>query len=176
MTIATPPPMPDLALPDFIRETRSVGAPSAPDSDHARVMRPLLAAYQVAHEARTIEGQLEAFEPVGLEQAWSALIIEFASERHPDSVPDQRALVAELTEHGTEVWAALAELTVASRWARVAAAEQDAVAAEARARWIDALGGFFTAVDRWWGAIVPILAESAGRRGAFWRRLLQRSA
>lgn len=168
--------MPDLVLPEFISGTRSVGAPSAPDSDHARVMRPLLAADQVAHEARTLEGQLEAFDPVALEQAWRTLIIEFAAERHPDSVPDQRALAAELTAQGAEVWAALAELTVASRWARVAAQESASVAADGRARWIEALGALFTAVDRWWSMIVPILAESAGRRGAFWRRVLAKSA
>ncbi|MGA1417129.1 MAG: hypothetical protein ACO327_01825 [Gemmatimonadaceae bacterium] len=168
--------MPDLVLPDVLRETRSVGVPSAPGSDHERLMRPLLAAHRTAQEARTREGQLEAFEPAALEQGWRTLCLEFAAERHPASVPDQRALVAELTAQGTAVWAALADLAVAARWMRVAPSADASVAAEAWVRWIDALRALFTAVDRWWGAIVPILAEGAGRRGAFWRRVLQRSA
>ncbi len=168
--------MPDLVLPDVLRETRSVGVPSAPGSDHERLMRPLLVAHHTAQRARTREGQLEAFEPAALEQGWRTRCLEFATERHPASVPDQRALVAELTAQGTAVWAALAELEVAARWMRVAPSTDASVAAEAWVRWIDALRALFTAVDRWWGAIVPILAESAGRRGAFWRRVLQRSA
>ncbi len=168
--------MPELTLPEFIRSTRSVGAPSAPDSDHARVMRPLLAAQRAAQEAQTLEAQCKAFESVALEQAWRALITEFAAERHPDSAPDQRALVAELTQQGAAIWAALAELSLAAEWSRIAAQTSERVAAEARTRWLDAVRALFIAVDGWWGIIVPILAESAGRRGAFWRRVLQRSA
>ncbi len=168
--------MPDLVLPAFIRETRSVGVPSAPGSDHERLMRPLLAAHRAAQAARTSEGQLEAFEPILLDQGWRTLITEYAAERHPASVPDQRALVGALTAQGAEVWAALAELAAAARWMRVAPSADASVAAEARVRWIDALRTLFTAVDRWWGAIVPLLAESAGRRGAFWRRVLERTA
>jgi hypothetical protein len=168
--------MPDLTLPEFIRGTRSVGEPSAPGSDHERVMRPLLAARRTAHEARTLEAQVDAFDPMPLEQAWHALIAEFATERHPRSAPDQRALTAELTQQGAAVWAALAELRVAAGWARVATHETAAVSADARTRWIAAVRALFTAVDRWWGAIVPVLAADTGRRGAFWRRVLQRSA
>ncbi len=168
--------MPDLTLPEFIRGTRSVGEPSAPGSDHERVMRPLLAAWRAAQEARTLEAQVEVVDPATLEQAWRVLIDEFATERHPRSVLDQRALTDELTLQGDQVWAALAELRVATGWARVAAQETAAVAADARARWIAALHALFVAVDRWWGAIVPVLAEDTGRRGAFWRRVLQRSA
>jgi len=168
--------MPDLALPEFIRGTRSVGEPSAPGSDHERVMRPLRVARRAALEARTLEAQREAFDPAGLERAWRALITEFAVERHPRSAPDQRALAAELTQQGATVWAALEELSVAAGWARVAPSEPASVAAEARARWIAAVHALFTAVDRWWGAIVPVLAEDTGRRGAFWRRVLRRSA
>lgn len=168
--------MPDLTLPEFIRGTRSVGEPSAPGSDHERVMRPLLAAWRAAQEARTLEAQVEVVDPATLEQAWRVLIDEFATERHPRSVLDQRALTDELTLQGDQVWAALAELRVATGWASVAAQETAAVAADARARWIAALHALFVAVDRWWGAIVPVLAEDTGRRGAFWRRVLQRSA
>ncbi|MEN9790620.1 MAG: hypothetical protein RLZZ63_278 [Gemmatimonadota bacterium] len=168
--------MPELALPDFIRGTRSVGELSTPGSDHERVMRPLRAAQQEARGARTVEAQCEAFAPAELEQAWRALITEFAAERHPRSAPDRRALTDELTQLGDAVWATLAELTVAANWARVAPHESAGVAAEARTRWIAAVRALFTAVDRWWGAIVPVLAEDTGRRGAFWRRVLQRSA
>lgn len=168
--------MPDLALPEFIRGTRSVGEPSAPGSDHERVMRPLRVAQQEAHAARSFDAQCEAFAPEGLERSWRALIDALAEERHPHSIPDQRALTEELTQLGDTVWAALAELTVASNWARVAAHESATVAAEARSRWIVGVRALFAAVDQWWGAIVPVLAEDTGRRGAFWRRVLQRSA
>ena len=168
--------MPELILPDFIRGTRSVGESSAPDSDHARVMRPLHAAQQEAQAARSFEAQCDAFDPVGLARSWRALIDAFARERHPHSIPDQRALTEELTQLGDTVWAALAELTVAANWARIAAHESAAVAVEERSRWIEAIQSLFSAVDRWWGAIVPVLAEDTGRRGAFWRRVLQRSA
>jgi hypothetical protein len=139
-------------------------------------MRPVLAARRAAHEAKTLEAQLDAFDASHLEAAWRTLIIEFARERHPRSAPDQRAIAAELTQQGAALWAALAELSLAAGWSRVAAQTSEMVAAEARTRWIDAVQALFSAVDGWWGRIVPLLAESAGRRGAFWRRMLRRSA
>ena len=59
--------MPDLALPEFIRGTRSVGEPSAPGSDHERVMRPLRVARRAALESLGIEvlGEVLTFTPTG---------------------------------------------------------------------------------------------------------------
>lgn len=166
-------PMPEFILPEFTRSLRALAVPSAPGSDHDRVFAPLLQARTSAHRVQTFEARLSAFDAVRLERAWREVITALATDRHPRSAPDRRALAAELEELAAPLWRALAAL------ARSAAAARTAPVASRQAawqHWVDAVQQVFNRADDWWRAALPVLGDPRGRRGSLWRRILRRGA
>lgn len=165
--------MPEFELPEFTRSLRALAVPSAPDSDHDRVFRPLIQARTAAHKVHGLEAQVAAFDAVRLEREWREAIAAFAAARHRRSAPDRRALEAELDTLAAPVWAALQRLQKAASDARSAAAGARRAQWE---RWVSAVQSVFDVADGWWRAALPVLGDPRRRRGTFWRRVLRRSS
>lgn len=165
--------MPDFELPEFTRSLRALAVPSAPGSDHDRIFAPLIQARTTAHKVQSMEAQLAAFDAARLERGWRAAIEELARERHPRAAPDRRALQAELEELGAPVWSALARVQAASLAARTASMDGRQAAWDA---WVITVQRLFEGADDWWRAALPVLADSRGRKGSLWRRILRKQA
>jgi hypothetical protein len=161
---------PEYALPEFTRSLRALAVPSAPGSDHDVVFGPLLEARRTAHRATSVEQQLAAFDAGKLERAWRGAIATLAERRHGKSLPDRRALGAELEILATPLWAELAALKAAAEATRLARPHEKRAAWEG---WVAQLRVVFTAADAWWERALPALADSRGRQGALWRRILR---
>lgn len=161
---------PEYPLPEFTRSLRALAVPSSPGSDHDVVFLPLLDARRAAQRATTLEQQLAAFDASRLERAWRGAIATLAERKHPRSVPDRRALGAELELLAAPVWASLSALKESVPAVRQARSEERRAAWQA---WIDRVRAVFRAADGWWEASLPVLADPRGRRGALWRRLLR---
>lgn len=163
---------PEYPLPEFTRSLRALAVPSEPGSDHDVVFAPLLEARRAAHRASALAQQVAAFDAARLERGWRAAIETIAERRHPKSLPDRRALAAELELLATQLWRVLVEL------GRRADLVKQAAPAERRAeweRWVDAVRAVFRAADDWWESALPALADSRGRQGTLWRRFLRRT-
>jgi hypothetical protein len=93
-----------------------------------------------------------------------------AADRWPERAPDRRALAAELEELVEPVLAGLAALGAAAVAVREADDERRVAAWRA---WSVALARVFACADQCWAAALPALAESEGRRGRLWRRVLR---
>lgn len=169
-TTDTPAVTPEYPLPEFTRSLRALAVPSAPGSDHDLVFVPLLEARRAAHRASTVDQQLAAFDAARLERAWRGAIAALAERKHPKSLPDRRALAAELELLGTPLWAALGALRARAESTRHA---RGAARRGAWERWVDAVRALFRAADDWWDVALPVLADPRGRRGALWRRMLR---
>jgi glycerol-3-phosphate O-acyltransferase len=163
---------PEFTLPEFTRSLRALAVPSAPGSDHDVIFAPLLEARRAAHRATSLEQQVAAFEAGKLERAWRGAIASLAERRHGESLPDRRALGAELELLAAPVWAALTALKTDAERLKLAKGDQRHAAWE---QWIAALHAVFRAADAWWERALPVLADSRGRQGGFWRRVLRRS-
>lgn len=161
---------PEYPLPEFTRSLRALAVPSAPGSDHDRIFAPLLEARRAAQRAGSVDQQIAAFDAGKLERAWRGAIASLAESRHSRSLPDRRALGAELELLAAPLWRALAALKASADAVRLARAEAKRTAWEG---WIESVRGVFRAADDWWGLAVPVLADPRGRRGAFWRRVLR---
>jgi hypothetical protein len=161
---------PEFTLPEFTRSLRALAVASAPGSDHDVIFTPLLEARRTAHKATSVEQQLAAFDAGKLERGWRGAIASLAERRHSKSLPDRRALAAELELLATPVWRELAELKNRAERLRLAKAE----ARQADwALWVAQLHVIFRVADAWWELSLPALADPRGRRGAFWRRVLR---
>ena len=165
--------MPEFELPEFTRSLRALAVPSAPGSDHDRIFAPLIQARTAAHKVQSLEAQLAAFDAARLDRAWRAAIEELAKDRHPRSAPDRRALQAELEELGAPVWAALVRVQTAAQSARSAPVDGRRAAWQ---NWVMTVQRLFEAADDWWRVALPVLADSRGSTGSFWRRVLRRKA
>ena len=161
---------PEFALPEFTRSLRALAVASAPGSDHDVAFAPLLEARRAAHRATSVEQQVAAFEAGKLERAWRGAIATLAERRHQKSLPDRRALGAELELLARPLWAELEALKAAADLLRLARAEERRAPWE---RWVAQLQQVFRAADAWWEASLPALADSRGRSGALWRRVLR---
>jgi hypothetical protein len=148
--------MPEFTLPEFTRSLRALAVPSQPGSDHDLVWAPFVQALTMAHKAQSMGAQLAAFEPMRIERALRAAIATMGERRHAKSPPDRRALEAELEMLGDALWRALVRVGEC--------AERDALVL------------MFRAADDWWADCLPALADSRGRRGALWRRVLSGGA
>ncbi len=163
--------MPEFTLPEFTRSLRALAVPSAPDSDHDRVFKPLIQARTAAHKVHAVEAQVAAFDATRLEREWREAIVAFASARHARSAPDRRALEAELDTLAAPLWSALRALQQSAVATRTVTAADRKAAWE---RWVLAVQQVFNTADDWWRAALPVLGDSRGRRGALWRRVLRR--
>lgn len=161
---------PEFTLPEFTRSLRALAVPSAPGSDHDVIFTPLLEARRAAHKAGSVEQQVAAFEAGKLERGWRGAIASLAERRHAKSLPDRRALAAELELLASPLWRELALLKARADALRLAKAESRQVA---WGQWVEQLHVIFRAADAWWELSLPVLADPRGRRGAFWRRVLR---
>ena len=160
---------PEYPLPEFTRSLRALAVPSAPGSDHDVVFTPLLEARRAAQRASSLEQQLAAFDAARLARAWRGSIATLAERKHPRTLPDRRALAAELDLIATPVWAALEELGRIAESVKLARAEAKKGTWE---QWLAEVQRVFRAADDWWEAALPALADPRGRRGALWRRVI----
>jgi len=161
---------PEYALPEFTRSLRALAVPSAPGSDHDVVFAPLLESRRSAHRATSVEQQVAAFDAGKLERGWRGAIASLAERRHAKSLPDRRALAAELELLATPLWQALAVLKERAEMLKQSPADQRPVT---WAEWVQQLHVIFREADAWWERAMPVLADPRGRRGAFWRRVLR---
>ena len=161
---------PEYPLPEFTRSLRALAVASAPGSDHDVVFQPLLEARRAAHRATSLDQQLAAFDAARLERGWRGAIATLAERRFSKSLPDRRALGAELELLAQPVWKSLEALRLASERTRLARAEQKRESWEA---WVAELHLVFRAADAWWEQSLPVLADPRGRQDAFWRRVLR---
>lgn len=160
---------PEYPLPEFTRSLRALAVPSAVGSDHDVVWAPLLEARRALQRATSLEQQLTAFAGVKLDRAWRGSIATLAERKHPRTLPDRRALAAELELLATPLWAALRDLDSAAGAVRAAPATGRRAVWE---QWIAQVRGVFRAADAWWESSLPALADPRGRRGVLWRRVL----
>lgn len=163
--------MPEFTLPEFTRSLRALAVPSASGSDHDRVFKPLIQARTAAHKVHALDAQVAAFDATRLEREWREAIAAFAAVRHGRSAPDRRALEAELDTLGAPLWSALQALQQSAAATRTVAVAERKAAWE---RWVLAVRHVFDTADDWWRAVLPVLGDSRGRSGAFWRRVLRR--
>jgi hypothetical protein len=164
---------PEFALPEFTRSLRALAQPSAPGSDHDVIFAPLLEARRAAHKASSVEQQVAAFEAGKLERGWRGAIASLAERRHSKSLPDRRALAAELELLAAPVWRELVLLKERAERLRLATPESRQAA---WGEWVEQLHVIFRVADAWWELSLPVLADPRGRRGAFWRRVLRHGA
>jgi hypothetical protein len=160
------------ALPELTRHLRGFGSQRArPGSDHDRFFGPLLDARRAAEAHARPFDQPRAYDATALRAAAEEALAGFAAARFPESAPDRRALDAELDEIALPLWASLDALEAAA--AAVRASPEDARFLRWH-EWAAALRAVYAAADRVWVAALPALADSRGRGGRLWRRVLGR--
>lgn len=160
----------ELVLPELTRGLRHFATPSALGSDHAVYFGPLLTARRAAADAALWTGRLAAFDALRLRGMWQEMLASLAAARYPRAGADRRALTAELEDATRRVGSALDDVERTA--ATVRAAADDAARRAAWDLWIAALRVLFTAADEAWGHVVPVLADSRGASGRWWRRVL----
>jgi hypothetical protein len=144
---------------------------SAPGSDHDLWFDALLAARRVAEETRTVETQRRAFEAARLMRHAQVTRAGWAAARFEDPA-DRRALEAELEEASAAYTGALRQLEHAAL--RLRQAPDDRQFSTWR-RWTATVQRAFRAADDAWELMVPVLSDSRGASGSFWRRVLRRT-
>lgn len=159
-------------LPELARSLRTLGSRRGlPGSDHDRFFRPFLLARQRLEEGRTLEERLQGADAIALRMEIERVAAAFARERHPQSAPDRRALHAELEDLAEPLLDALERLDARADAVRSA---EDVVRIARWRRWSAALADVFLRADDWWAGALPALADSRGRDGRLWRRILRK--
>lgn len=138
---------PEYPLPEFTRSLRALAVASAPGSDHDIVFAPLLEARRAAHRATSLDQQLAAFDAARLERGWRGAIATLAERRFPKSLPDRRALGAELELRARPLWTSLESLKAAAERTKLARREAKR---DAWTAWVAELQLVFRAADAWW--------------------------
>jgi hypothetical protein len=137
---------PEFTLPEFTRSLRALAVPSASGSDHDVAFAPLLEARRAAHKATSVEQQLAAFDAGKLERAWRSGIAALAERRHPKSVPERRAMAAELDLLGESLWRELGVLKEVADRVRLARSEDRHAL---WTQWVAQLHVLFRTADAW---------------------------
>lgn len=144
---------------------------SLPGSDHDSWFDGLLTARRVAEESRTIETQRRAFDVERLRRHARTTIDAWTVARFDDAA-DRRALAAELDELMAPYTAALTAMEAAALELRQS---PQSVQFTAWRSWTARVQLAFRAADDAWSLMIPVLCDSRGAKGSFWRRLLRRS-
>jgi hypothetical protein len=156
-----------VSLRSFARERSAAG------SDHDRWYEGLMHARKMAQESRTLDTQRRSFDAARLQRHASSAREHWARERYPAEGPHQRALLAELEDCTERYSDALLALESAAAQVQHASDAERFVAWRA---WLLTLRQAFEAADVSWTALIPVLCDSRGRDGRFWRRLLKRGS
>ena len=158
------------AFPEITRTLHGLGSRRGrPGSDHDRFFGALLHARRLAEDGDRLEVRLAAFDAAALRAGIERTLGEMAAERFPESPPDRRALEAELQESAERLLLSLDALADA---ARTVLASEGATRFAAWRAWTRAARRVFEHADRCWLESLPALADSRGRRGRFWRRII----
>ena len=154
-------------LPELTLALRGLGSARAqPGRDHDRFFGPLLAARRSAQRAGDDAGRLAAFRAPALAAEIERVCHEFAVERFPSSLPDRRALEAELEDMAAPLRASLRRLAEVA--ALVASAGDDTAFVWWRA-WAAECRALFVSADRCWLAALPLLSRTPVPKARFWR-------
>jgi hypothetical protein len=146
---------------------RGLGSARAnPGRDHDRFFGPLLAARRAAERASDPGGRLAALRAPALGAEMERVFHEFAVERFPVSLPDRRALEAELEDLAGPFRASLRRLAGLS--AAAASARDDTAFVWWRA-WAAECRTLFVSADRTWLAMMPVLARHPIPATRSWR-------
>ena len=160
------------AIPELTTHLRAMGTlRGRPGSNHDRWFGALLEARRRAHEAAAPAARVAAVDALALRRSLDDAIGAFAAARHAWSAPDRRAFAEELRDVAEPYAGALDALGVAG------AGVSRAAPAQLFARWHDwvhALRDAFTEADAAWERALPVLADSRGRAGRLWRRVITR--
>jgi hypothetical protein len=158
-------------VPELTLGLRNFAAPGALGDVHTKYFLPLLDARRAAAIASRWNGRVTAFDADRLEATMRVTLAGFANERYPKSAPDRRALTAQLEDACGDLFDALDTLGQAQRGILD---DQNELQRPALWReWIAILRGVFSAADRGWEQMQPVLASApppAGRSGRRARR------
>jgi hypothetical protein len=155
-------------VPELTLGLRNFAAPGALGDVHAKYFTPLLDARRAAAIASRWNGRVTAFDADRLEATMRMTLAGFATERYPKSAPDRRALTAQLEDACGDLFDALEELGSAQR---IVLDEQDDTRRPSLWReWITALRGVFSAADRGWEHMQPLMASAPAPSGRRARR------
>ncbi len=143
---------------------------SLPGSDHDQWFDALLTARRQAEESRTVETQRRAFDSNRMVRHAQLTRESWASVRF-EGAADRRAFIAELEDVAAPYTHALRQLEHAALRLKQVAGDRQY---ETWRRWTGTVQRSFRAADDVWTAMIPVLCDSRGATGAFWRRLLRR--
>jgi hypothetical protein len=153
-------------VPELTLGLRNFASPRSLGDVHARYFAPLLDARRAAAIAARWSGRVTAFDAERLESTMRLTLAELATERFPKSAPDRRALTAQLEDACGDLFDALADLGESQ--GAVLANTQSAPSPEHWTNWVTHLREVFSAADRGWEQMQPLLAlapSPSGRSG-----------
>lgn len=162
-------------VPEVTRGLRGFASVKASaGSDHDVYFGPLIAARREAHAAPDARRRVTAFGASAVGEALTVAAEELAQRRFPleSDVADRRALRVEIDEQLLAVRRELSALDLAADAWRGAS---PSARLRAWRGWCAQLVRVWEAADRGWLTLLPVLADSRGTQGAFWRRVLRRS-
>ena len=158
-------------VPELTLGLRNFAAPGALGDVHAKYFTPLLDSRRAAAIASRWNARVTAFDADRLEATMRMTLAGFANERFPKSAPDRRALTAQLEDACGDLFDALETLGLAQR--AILEETDDSKRPALWSEWIDVLRNVFTAADRGWEQMQPLLAAAPsppGRSGRKQRR------
>jgi hypothetical protein len=156
---------------EVTRPLRALGARQGrPGKDHDHFFAPLLTARRQAQMATDHVGRLDAFDSGRLRDEFEKLLHTFATEKFPRSLPERRAFYEALNRLAEPLYDALGRANDASLLVRAGAARDRFVLWQS---WLGAIDGIFTAADRCWLEMLPVLDEARNESPAFWRRFVR---
>jgi hypothetical protein len=145
-------------VPELTLGLRNFAAPSALGDVHAKYFTPLLDARRAAAIASRWSGRVTAFDANRLEATMRMTLAGFASERYPKSAPDRRALTAQLEDACGDLFDTLESLGIAQR--AILDKTDDAQRPALWNAWVEVLRKVFSAADRGWERMQPLLSEA----------------
>ncbi|HEX7122649.1 MAG TPA: hypothetical protein VF178_09800 [Gemmatimonadaceae bacterium] len=156
-------------VPEFTRGLRVLGSPRAQAHDsETRFFAPLIQARRRVEDEGEPERRVAAFAARHLVERYRQLLTTLATEAHPDSAPDRRALEAELFE-ATE--ALLARLDEVQQAAGQFEAASENIRFDQWRIWVERVAAVFAEADRSWVAMSQVLppAPRGEKRRRWWR-------
>lgn len=148
-------------LPELTRGLRALGSFRRGGGMQSLLFHPLIEARRRAADARTPHGRIRAFDATDLARALERAVDRIVEGWPDERPPARRALRAELIERLDPYSRALREL---SQYAADAIDAAEADQLNAWQAWTGQLSSVFTAADRCWLAIRPVVESVDQRR------------
>lgn len=145
-------------LPELARGHRLLGSRRGGPADaQGRFMAPLVQARRRLEEGADLDARVAALDARALRERIDLALQAIAKETYPVSLPDRRALEAELEETMTAFFASLDALETTARGFRGAA---EPVRFSAWRDWVTAVASVFAEADRGWSGVARLLPGS----------------